>query len=221
MTLETIRFDDRGLVPAIVQDLQSGAVLMLAYMNRESLQKTLDTGETHFWSRSRKELWHKGETSGHTQKVVSVMQDCDGDALLVKVEQSGVACHTGAFSCFHNTVDVRAGYPTDVPLGEVLGAVARVIHQRNSERPEGSYTVKLLSAGLDKVLKKVGEESGEVIIAAKNHAPAEITWEVADLLYHTLVMMELEGIGLEDIAAVLDRRRGGEQGVTARDASPA
>lgn len=208
MTPDAIRFDDRGLIPAVVQDLQSGAVLMLAYMNRESLQKTLDTGETHFWSRSRSELWHKGETSGHKQKVVSVTQDCDGDALLVKVEQTGVACHTGSFSCFYTPMYTGSGYPTGNTLGEVLGAVARVISARNRERPEGSYTTKLLEAGLDKVLKKVGEEAGEVIIAAKNHSPAEITWEVADLLYHTLVMLELEGIGLEDIAAVLDRRRG-------------
>jgi len=208
MTPDAIRFDDRGLVPAIVQDLQSGAVLMLAYMNHESLQKTLDTGETHFWSRSRSELWHKGETSGHRQKVVSVTQDCDSDALLVKVEQTGVACHTGSFSCFSTPMYTGPGYPTGTTLGEVLGSVARVISARNRERPEGSYTTKLLEGGLDKVLKKVGEEAGEVIIAAKNHSPAEITWEVADLLYHTLVMLELEGIGLEDIAAVLDRRRG-------------
>lgn len=208
MTPDAIRFDDRGLVPAVVQDLQSGAVLMLAYMNRESLQKTLDTGETHFWSRSRSELWHKGETSGHKQKVVSVTQDCDGDALLVKVEQTGVACHTGSFSCFATPMYTGSGYPTGTTLGEVLGAVARVISARNRERPEGSYTTKLLEGGLDRVLKKVGEEAGEVIIAAKNHSPAEITWEVADLLYHTLVMLELEGIGLEDVAEVLDRRRG-------------
>jgi len=209
MTPDTVRFDDRGLVPAIVQDLQSGAVLMLAYMNRESLRKTIETGETHFWSRSRGELWHKGETSGHKQKVVSITRDCDSDALLVKVEQSGVACHTGSFSCFSTPLHEGAGYPTGATLGEVLGAVARVISERNRERPEGSYTTTLLAAGLDKVLKKVGEEAGEVIIAAKNHAPAEITWEVADLLYHTLVMLEMEGIGLEDVAEVLERRRGG------------
>ena len=208
MNLDGIRFDANGLVPAVVQDVQSGTILMLAYMNRESLQKTLETGETHFWSRSRRELWHKGATSGHTQRVVSIAKDCDTDALLVKVEQTGVACHTGAYSCFFTPVYELADYPATTSLGEVLGTVSRVIHKRNLERPEGSYTTKLLNDGIDKVLKKVGEEAGEVIIAAKNHAPAEITWEVADLLYHTLVMMEIEGIGLEDIAAVLDRRRG-------------
>ncbi len=202
------RFDDAGLIPAVVQDVQSGAVLTVAYMNRESLQQTLDTGQTVFWSRSRRELWQKGATSGNTQRVVSISQDCDADALLVRVEQTGVACHTGEYSCFHTPVFTDKDQPGTLPLGEVLGAVARVIRTRNRERPEGSYTTKLLSAGLDKVLKKIGEEAGEVIIAAKNHAPAEITWEVADLLYHTLVMMELEGIGLEDVAAVLDRRRG-------------
>ncbi|MCC6398420.1 MAG: bifunctional phosphoribosyl-AMP cyclohydrolase/phosphoribosyl-ATP diphosphatase HisIE [Bacteroidetes bacterium] len=208
MNLDGIRFDTNGLVPAVVQDVQSGTVLMLAYMNRESLQRTLETGETHFWSRSRRELWHKGATSGHTQRVVSIAKDCDTDALLVKVEQNGVACHTGAYSCFFTPVHELADYPATTSLGEVLGAVSRVIRKRNLERPEGSYTTKLLTDGIDRVLKKVGEEAGEVIIAAKNHAPAEITWEVADLLYHVLVMMEIEGIGLEDVAAVLDRRRG-------------
>jgi phosphoribosyl-AMP cyclohydrolase / phosphoribosyl-ATP pyrophosphohydrolase len=209
MTTDQVRFDERGLVPAVVQDALSGEVLMLAYMNHESLASTIATGETHFWSRSRNELWHKGATSGHTQKVVALSADCDGDALLVRVLQSGAACHTGAYSCFFDRIHPEGDGDPGRALGEVLGAVARVIHQRNVERPEGSYTTKLLAGGLDRVLKKVGEESGEVIIAAKNHAPTEITWEVADLLYHLLVMMELEGVSLADIAGKLGERRGG------------
>ncbi len=210
MTMDNVRFDERGLVPAVVQDALSGEVLMLAYMNRESLEKTLATGETHFWSRSRNELWHKGATSGHVQKVTGMSLDCDGDTILVRVLQTGAACHTGAYSCFFEKVPVQSGGTHEAALGEVLGAVARVIHQRNADRPEGSYTTKLLEGGLDRILKKVGEESGEVIIAAKNHAPVEITWEVADLLYHLLVMMEVEGVSLADIAGKLGERRGGK-----------
>ena len=210
MTIDKVRFDERGLVPAVVQDALSGEVLMLAYMNRESLDKTIATGETHFWSRSRGELWHKGATSGHTQKVTGMSLDCDGDTILVRVLQSGAACHTGAYSCFFEKFRPEAEGTHEFALGEVLGAVARVIHQRNIDRPEGSYTTKLLEGGLDRILKKVGEESGEVIIAAKNHAPVEITWEVADLLYHLLVMMEVEGVSLADIAGKLGERRGGK-----------
>lgn len=210
MTMDTVRFDERGLVPAVVQDALSGEVLMLAYMNRESLERTIATGETHFWSRSRNELWHKGATSGHTQKVTGMSLDCDGDTILVRVLQTGAACHTGAYSCFFGTMPFPGDPRHEQALGEVLGAVARVIHQRNVDRPEGSYTTKLLEGGLDRILKKVGEESGEVIIAAKNHAPVEITWEVADLLYHLLVMMEVEGVSLADIAAKLGERRGGK-----------
>jgi phosphoribosyl-ATP pyrophosphohydrolase/phosphoribosyl-AMP cyclohydrolase len=201
-----IRFDNDGLVPAVVQDDRSGEVLMLAYMNRESLAMTLEKGETHFWSRSRKEIWHKGATTGHKQIVRSVSQDCDGDALLVRVEQVGVACHTGHYTCFFTPV---SGDPAKMKsLGEILGALARVIHQRNLERPEGSYTTKLLGAGLDRVLKKIGEESGEVIIAAKNNNRDEIAWEVADLMYHLLVMLEMEGVGFGDVALELEKRRG-------------
>ena len=210
MTMDKVRFDERGLVPAVVQDALSGEVLMLAYMNRESLERTIATGETHFWSRSRNELWHKGATSGHTQKVTGMSLDCDGDTILVRVLQTGAACHTGAYSCFFEAMPFQGEGKHEQALGEVLGAVARVIHQRNVDRPEGSYTTKLLEGGLDRILKKVGEESGEVIIAAKNHAPVEITWEVADLLYHLLVMMEVEGVSLADIAAKLGERRGGK-----------
>jgi phosphoribosyl-ATP pyrophosphohydrolase/phosphoribosyl-AMP cyclohydrolase len=181
---------------------------MVGYMSRESLEKTLETRETVFWSRSRKVLWPKGATSGNSQRVREIRYDCDADALLVRVEQKGVACHTGEYSCFHRTLPgLQAGQaPERASLGETLAVLGHRIHQRNMERPEGSYTAKLLKGGIDRILKKIGEESGEVIIAAKNHAPSEITWEVADLLYHLLVMMEHEGIRLEDVAAVLQDR---------------
>ncbi len=208
MTTDDLHFDAQGLLPAIVQDATSGAVLMLGYMNRESLKKTLATGETHFWSRSRGELWHKGGTSGNVQRVLSIRHDCDADALLVRVDQTGAACHTGEYSCFFGAVQEAKEGIASSSLGEVLGALARVVRQRNLDRPEGSYTTKLLTAGVDKVLKKVGEEAGEVIIAAKNHNPDEINWEVSDLLYHLLVLLEIEGVKLGDVAAILEQRRG-------------
>jgi phosphoribosyl-ATP pyrophosphohydrolase/phosphoribosyl-AMP cyclohydrolase len=199
---EKLVFDSSGLIPAVVQDAASGEVLMLAYMNRESLMRTLETGETHFWSRSRKQLWHKGETSGNVQRVVSVSEDCDRDTLLLRVEQAGVACHTGTYTCFEG----RGG--DSVPaLGEVLGNMARLIRARHRDLPAGSYTAKLLSENEDKALKKIAEEAGEVIIAAKNHNRGEISWEAADLLYHLLVVLEREGVTLSDVAAVLQKRR--------------
>jgi phosphoribosyl-AMP cyclohydrolase / phosphoribosyl-ATP pyrophosphohydrolase len=204
--IDQIRFDAQGLVPAIVQDHQSGEVLTLAYMNRESLRLTIERNETYFWSRRRQELWHKGETSGNAQKVKGIWYDCDADALLVKVEQTGNACHTGRYSCFFSPLGKEAGPATG--LGETIGRLARVIHQRNVERPADSYTVKLLEGGIDKILKKVGEEAGEVVIAAKNHSPEEISWEVADLLYHTMVMLEAEGVSLSEVALELEKRSG-------------
>jgi phosphoribosyl-ATP pyrophosphohydrolase/phosphoribosyl-AMP cyclohydrolase len=221
MNLDQVRFDEKGLIPAIVQDMESGEVLTLAYMNRESLIRTMESGETWFWSRSRNELWHKGETSGNTQTVSGVRLDCDGDALLVRVRQKGVACHTGEYSCFHRSIDPPA--PSATPeaestsrkeaietgsIGEVLGGLARRIHERNIDRPESSYTAKLLNGGIDRILKKVGEESGEVIIAAKNHKREEILWESADLLYHLMVMWESEGVHLSEIASELAGRGG-------------
>jgi phosphoribosyl-ATP pyrophosphohydrolase/phosphoribosyl-AMP cyclohydrolase len=204
--VDTLRFDEQGLVPAIVQDAQTGAVLMLAYMNRESIRRTMETGETHFWSRRRQSLWHKGETSGNVQKVSAIRVDCDSDALLVTVEQKGNACHTGEYSCFFTTFG--GGTKPAAQLGETLGKLARVIRQRALERPEGSYTVKLLQEGTDRILKKIGEEAGEVLIAAKNHRKEEISWEVADLLYHTLVLLESESVPLADVAAELEGRSG-------------
>lgn len=202
--VEALNFDANGLIPAVVQDVQTGAVLMLAHMNRESLEKTAVTGETHFWSRSRNSLWHKGGTSGNTQVVRSIVADCDGDALLVRVEQKGVACHTGEYSCFHRAL--VGGGEAGGGFAEVLGALAGRIAERRREMPEGSYTSKLFREGLDRILKKVGEEAGEIIIAAKNHNRAEIAWEVADLLYHLLVMLEHEQVPVGEIGAELGRR---------------
>ena len=202
--IEHLRYDQNGLIPAVVQDLHSGAVLMVAYMNRQSLRKTVERGETHFWSRSRQSVWRKGETSGNTQSVKKISLDCDGDALLVQVEQRGNACHTGAYSCFFTTaVENDSGVKG---FGEVIGSLARVIHQRKIEKPKESYTAHLFQSGIDKILKKVGEEAGEIIIAAKNHNSKEIAWEVSDLLYHLLVMLEAEGVSFSEVAAQLTLR---------------
>lgn len=203
-SVENLRFDERGLIPAVVQDEETGRVLTLAYMNRESLEKTIETGQAHYWSRSRNSLWHKGETSGNFQDVKKIEYDCDADALLVSVSQHGSACHTGEFSCFFN--ELHSAGTIRANLGTVLGGLASVIRNRKAELPEGSYTAKLFKGGLDRILKKVGEESGEVIIAAKNHSKQELTWEVADLFYHTLVLLEEENVTLSDIATELDRR---------------
>lgn len=202
-----VKFDRDGLVPAVIQDATSGEVLMVAYMNRESLAKTVETGETHFWSRSRQELWRKGATSGHTQSVRRISVDCDGDALLVLVDQVGAACHTGNRSCFFRDLSGAEGVEdAEVGFAEVIGELARVIHDRKEKMPEGSYTTTLFATGVDRILKKVGEEAGEVIIAAKNHSRGEIAWEVSDLLYHLLVLLEQEGVGLGEVAKELSKR---------------
>lgn len=208
IAIDELKFDDRGLIPAIVQDARTRQVLTLAYMNRESLTKTIETEETWFWSRSRARLWHKGETSGFTQRVVEVRVDCDGDALSVLVEPKGPACHTGAQSCFHNELEgtgtiAKVGA---VQLGEVLGDLYTVIESRKRERPEGSYTTYLFDQGLDKILKKVGEESAETIIAAKNDDLNALANESADLLYHLLVLFVARGVSLNEVSAVLRSR---------------
>jgi len=202
--IEELKFDERGLIPAVVQDSRTGCVLMVAYMNKESLGKTLETGETHFWSRQREELWHKGLTSGNRQRLQSIVVDCDSDTLLVRVEQTGSACHTGSYSCFASPLE---GSPVDgKSLGEELGMLSRVIAQRRKDMPEDSYTARLFLSGLDRILKKIGEESGEVIVAAKNHRKGDIAWVVADLLYHTLELLEHEGVPPADVAFELRRR---------------
>ena len=201
---EELHYDGNGLIPAVVQDAETGEVLMLAYMNEASLLKTLDTGETHFWSRSRQALWHKGETSGHFQKVHRIIPDCDRDTLLVQVEQTGSACHTGHRTCFYSEAHKEGAGSR--PISDVLGTLTRTIHDRYVQMPEGSYTTSLFRGGLDRILKKIGEEAGEVIIGAKNRNREEIAWEVSDLVYHVLVMLQEEGVSLQMIADELEKR---------------
>ena len=200
LDIESLKFDERGLIPTIVQDARTREVLTLAYMNEESLRRTIETGQTWFWSRSRNELWHKGETSGNTQTVVDVHSDCDNDALVVLVNPAGPACHTGTRSCFDST-------PGDEDLGLLLNNLYELIQSRERERPEGSYTTYLFESGLDKILKKVGEESAETIIAAKNEDPARLTAETADLVYHLLVLLVARGVSLDQIREELESRR--------------
>lgn len=215
-TIEDVKFDERGLVPAIVQDSQSHRVLMLAYMNAESLRRTLETGETWFWSRSRGELWHKGETSGNTQRVVDAFVDCDGDAIVVRVEPAGPACHTGQESCFHNVIqeaDQKSEEASENAgaelgdLGEVLDSLYHLVATRNRERPQGSYTTYLFDQGLDKILKKLGEEASETIIAAKNEDRGALTKEACDLLYHLVVLLVEQGVVLAEVRDELVLRR--------------
>ncbi|MGZ7445757.1 phosphoribosyl-AMP cyclohydrolase [Paenibacillus sp. TH7-28] len=251
---ETIKWDSQGLVPAIVQDAADKEVLMLAYMNRESLRKSLETGQTWFWSRSRRELWNKGATSGNTQRISTLRYDCDGDTLLVEVHANGPACHTGENTCFYRTAaTVDAGGTaagagtaggatvsavslaasqvagsTDGSIGAgggsartedgpetkpngagrfaVLAELEQLIAERYEQRPEGAYTTYLFEKGLDKILKKVGEETAESIIAAKNGDNDELRYEVSDLIYHLLVLLRERGLPLEEIMQELERR---------------
>jgi phosphoribosyl-ATP pyrophosphohydrolase/phosphoribosyl-AMP cyclohydrolase len=202
--IEEIRFDQHGLVPVVVQDSNTRQVLTLAYMNAESLKRTIETNETWFWSRSRSSLWHKGETSGHTQRVVDILVDCDSDALIVLVKPNGPACHTGEQSCFHNALQEAGSMHEKIAdkesdLGLVLNDLYALIESRKRDRPEGSYTTYLFDQGLDKILKKVGEESSETIIAAKNQDRGVLVEEASDLLYHLIVLMVERGLTLEQI----------------------
>ncbi len=205
MNIEEINFDKQGLVPAIVQDAKTRRVLTLAYMNKESLRRTLEAGETWFWSRSRQQLWHKGETSGHTQCVEEISLDCDADALLVSVTPKGPACHTGAESCFFNTV-FEANAQSGTDLGETLTRLYELIAKRQRERPEGSYTTYLFDQGIDKILKKVGEEATETIVAAKNDDREALVSEASDLLYHLVVLLVERGVSLKQISDELVKR---------------
>jgi phosphoribosyl-ATP pyrophosphohydrolase/phosphoribosyl-AMP cyclohydrolase len=201
--VDQIRYDERGLVPAIVQDYLDGTVLMMAWMNQESLQKTLETGETWFWSRSRSQLWHKGETSGHLQKVRSLRYDCDSDCLLVTVEQIGdIACHTGERSCFHQVDGTKVAPPADT-----LSQVFDVICARRDNPTETSYTCKLLAGGDNKILKKIGEEAAEVVMACKDDDKDAIASEVADLFYHTLVALAHHNVDVKEVYRKLQKRR--------------
>ena len=202
--IEEIKFDEDGLVPVVVQDANTWQVLTLAYMNAESLKRTLETSETWFWSRSRSSLWHKGETSGHTQRVVDILVDCDNDSLTILVKPNGPACHTGEQSCFHNALQEAGGFQeksTDrkSDLGDVLNDLYALVDSRRRNRPEGSYTTYLFDQGLDKILKKVGEESSETIIAAKNQDQGVLAREFSDLLYHLIVLMVERGLTLNEI----------------------
>lgn len=200
--LENITFDKDGLIPAIVQDEQTGRVLMLAYMNKEALEKTIATKETWFYSRSREELWNKGATSGNRQTVKRLALDCDDDAILVEVLPKGPACHTGEVSCFYKT-----GYEETEATRNIIHDLTAEISHRKENPVEGSYTSYLFREGIDKVLKKVGEESSEVIIGAKNEDKQELTSELADLVYHSLVLMEISGVTVDDVKNELLKRQ--------------
>ncbi len=204
MTIEinNIVFDKDGLIPAIVQDDRTGSVLMLAYMNEEALEKTIETKETWFFSRSRQELWNKGATSGNRQTVKRLYFDCDQDAILVQVDPQGPACHTGEVTCFY-----KKAFEAESSNREVVQEVVDEIKQRRNNPVEGSYTTYLFREGLDKILKKVGEETTEVVIGAKNRDKAEVTSELADLTYHSLVLMEELGVTVEDVKNELRKRR--------------
>lgn len=214
MSLTQLKFDAHGLVPAVIQDAASGAVLMVAYMNKEAVEKTLASGVTWFYSRSRKALWQKGETSGHVQKVREIYYDCDGDTLLVKVDQTGAACHEGTFSCFSRRLDgegpardTAAAAAYDNPAMTILYELYNVINDRKQNPKEGSYTNYLFEKGRDKILKKVGEEAAETIIASKNDAKSEILYEMADLWYHCLVLLAHHDITPTELFAELRSRR--------------
>jgi phosphoribosyl-ATP pyrophosphohydrolase/phosphoribosyl-AMP cyclohydrolase len=239
--LEMVKYNADGLIPAVTQDIRTDEVLMLAWMNEESLKKTVETGKVHYYSRSRQKLWLKGETSGHFQKVRSISIDCDGDTLLLKVEQTGAACHTGHRSCFFTRMeadelkagaDIKEINAAEPAVGEsdttedskatgmsdtvgeknivgasVLGEVFDVITDRMIHPKEGSYTNYLFTKGLDKILKKIGEEAGEVMIASKNGDNREISAEIADLMYHIMVLLAERGMSLNEIYEELDHRK--------------
>ena len=213
LRVEDLAWGEGGLLPAIVQQRGTGEVLMLAWMDREALGRTLATGRAWFFSRSRQAYWMKGESSGNVQDVAEVRYDCDGDAILLIVEQRGEgACHTGEPTCFYRTLPLAptaaAAAPGAPRLGDVLSDLAGVLEQRKRDLPEGSYTTKLLSGPQDKLLKKIAEESGEVIIAARDHDLAQTRYEAADLLYHLLVVLVREGVSVEDLATELSGRVG-------------
>ena len=195
-----LKFDGNGLICAIAQDYESGEVLMQAYMNREAFDKTLETGYAHYWSRSRQKLWKKGEESGHLQRVIGVYLDCDSDCVLLKVQQTGAACHTGNYTCFFTPV-------RECGVGaEMLGQLQRIVEDRKENPEEGSYTNYLFDKGVDKIAKKTGEEAVELVIAAKNGDKEEIVGECADLFYHTLVLLANAGVKLSDVCTELKNR---------------
>ena len=201
LNIDELKFDAQGLIPAIVADAQSGRVLTLAYMNRESLEISMKEGRTCFWSRSRQELWRKGETSGNVQHIADITADCDRDALVVTVNKEGPACHLGTDSCFNDKV-FESGQPAPFSVDGLYA----LLQGRKADMPEGSYTTYLFQKGIDKILKKVGEECTEVIIAGKANDKAETVYEIADLMYHVMVLMVEMGISAEDVTAELASR---------------
>lgn len=205
--IEQLAYDANGLVPVVTQEVATGEVLMLAFANREAVELTLSSGRAHYWSRSRGRLWQKGETSGNVQEVVEVRVDCDADTLLYLVRQSGPACHTGEASCFFRRPEGEELAPA-AGGGHVLARIEEVVRARSADRPEGSYTTYLFDKGIDKILKKVGEEATEVVIAAKNDAVSEIRAETADLFFHLLVMLRARGVPLSEVWEELETRFG-------------
>lgn len=203
-----LKFDINGLIPAIVQDASTLEVLTVAFMNQETIELSLTERETYFWSRSRQEIWHKGATSGNTQKIVAIKADCDGDALLVLVNPKGPACHTGAQSCFYQSIfsETPSASSQTPQFSETVNQLVKTIKNRKQHKLEGSYTSYLFTQGRDKILKKIGEESAETIIAAKNKSKRELISESADLFYHLLVLLINEGVEIGEVIAELDRR---------------
>ncbi len=207
----SIRFDERGLVPAVVQDWRDGAVLMVGYMNQESLDRTLQTGEVHFWSRSRGKLWKKGETSGHTLRCQRLFLDCDGDTLLVKAEPMGPTCHTNARTCFWTEVTgqgIAAHMESEEANGGIVDELYAIVLQRKSHPQDGSYVSSLMQGGPDRMLKKVVEEAGEVLLAVKNENREAIIHEVADLFFHTIVALGYADIPVMAVQRELGKRFG-------------
>lgn len=204
--IEDFKWDENGLIPAVIQDADTDEILTLAYVSRESLGKTLELGETVFFSRSRSEFWHKGETSGHYQKVVGIVADCDRDAVVMRVKPMGPACHTGARSCFFEPVE---GFPRagETSIGFILSELERLIASRKEQRPDGSYTTKLFDRGPKRILQKVGEEAIETVLAGMSGDRAEMIRETSDLLYHLLVALREMGISLAEVAGELHSRR--------------
>lgn len=205
--LEQVTFGPDGLVPVVAQDARNGDVLMLAYANKDALERTLATGEAHYWSRSRQALWKKGETSGHLQKVEAVRLDCDGDAVLYRVHQTGPACHEGTRTCFSTAAGPDGAAVTGAePGGHLLTRLAALVHQRNVERPAGSYTASLFARGIPKISQKVGEEGVEVVVAANAEDGGRLASEAADLLFHLVVLLEARGVALDAVLAELEQR---------------
>ena len=206
--IDNLHFDQNGLIPAIAQDWVDGSVLMMAWMNKESIMKTLESGEVHYWSRSRQELWHKGKTSGHFQKLKGIRTDCDSDTILLSIEQIGsIACHTGKRSCFFKDLDTNQDDLS--PLSDACSELFKVIENRKSNPEEGSYTNSLLKEGSNKILKKIGEETAEFIMACKDNNQSSIADEAADLLFHLQVALAHQNVSWVEVLNVLVKRRGG------------